>query len=67
MEFPANTVQQRDWFRQIYTEVKASYSMVYLDTPNSICLEQIAKRRIDQSERFATARRKPGTSHRSHD
>jgi len=54
MDFPANTVSQRDWFREIYTEVNAPHNLVYLDIPNEICLKQIAKRRIEKPERSRT-------------
>ncbi|RRC96760.1 ATP-binding protein [Amphritea balenae] len=54
MDFPANTISQREWFREIYAEVGAPHHMVYLDIPNNICLEQIAQRRIDQPQRAAT-------------
>lgn len=54
MDFPANTVSQRDWFRQIYSEINAPHKMIYIDMPNEVCLKQIAKRRILQPERAAT-------------
>jgi len=54
MDFPANTVSQRDWFKLIFTEIKAPHTMVYFDLPNHICLERIAKRRTEQPERAAT-------------
>jgi len=54
MDFPANTVSQRKWFREVYTEVNAPHNLVYLDIPNEICLKQIAKRRIEQPERSGT-------------
>lgn len=54
MDFPANTVSQREWFQKIYSEVNAQHEMLYLDIPNEICLEQIAKRRIEQPERATT-------------
>lgn len=54
MDFPANTVSQREWFREIYTEVNAPHNLVYLDVSNERCLKQIAKRRIEQAERSET-------------
>lgn len=54
MDFPANTIQQRDWFKAIFSEIQAQHELVYIDQPNEICLEQIAKRRIEQPERAAT-------------
>ncbi len=54
MDFPANTISQRNWFREIFSEIGAAHTLVYLDLPNEICLEQIGKRRIEQPEREAT-------------
>jgi predicted kinase len=54
MDFPANTIQQRDWFKAIFSEIQAQHELVYIDQPNEICLGQIAKRRIEQPERAAT-------------
>jgi len=54
MDFPANTIPQRKWFRNIFSEVEAPHNLVYIDLPNEICLEQIKKRRIEQPERAVT-------------
>lgn len=54
MDFPANTLSQRDWFRSVFSEIEAPHSLVYIDLPNEICLKQIGKRCIEQSERAAT-------------
>lgn len=54
MDFPANTISQREWFRSIFSEIEASHQLIYIDIPNEICLEQIEKRRIEQPERAAT-------------
>ncbi|WP_143870919.1 AAA family ATPase [Catenovulum sediminis] len=54
MDFPANTIQQRAWFKSIYSEIQAPHELFYIDQPNETYLEQIAKRRIEQPERAAT-------------
>lgn len=54
MDFPANTTSQREWFREIFTEVNAPHNLVFIDVPNEVCLKQIEKRRIAQPERVAT-------------
>lgn len=54
MDFPANTVSQRAWFKGIFTEVDAPHSLVFIDVGNATCLERIEKRRIEQPERAAT-------------
>jgi predicted kinase len=54
MDFPANTVSQRNWFRQIYSEIDAPHHLIFIDMPNELCLQQIAKRRESQPQRAAT-------------
>jgi predicted kinase len=54
MDFPANTVSQRQWFREIFSEIDASHNLMYIELPNKICLEQIEKRRIEQPGRAST-------------
>ena len=54
MDFPANTLSQRDWFRSIFSEIEAPHNLVYIDLPNDVCLKQIGNRRKEQPERAAT-------------
>lgn len=54
MDYPANTIQQRNWFRSIFSEVQAPHELIYIDLPNALCIERIAKRRAEQPERAAT-------------
>lgn len=54
MDYPANTIQQRNWFRSIFSEVQAPHELIYIDLPNDLCIERIAKRRAEQPERAPT-------------
>jgi adenylate kinase family enzyme len=54
MDFPANTIKQREWFKSIFSEIDADHQLIYLDIPNEVCLTQIAKRRTEQPHRAAT-------------
>lgn len=54
MDFPANTISQRGWFKEIFTESKAPHILLYIDTPNNVCLNRIEKRRVEQPERSTT-------------
>lgn len=54
MDFPANTVSQREWFRSIFSEIHAPHNLMLIDVPNEVCLGQIAKRRQEQPDRAAT-------------
>lgn len=51
MDFPANTVRQRAWFKQLCIEIGCEHEMIFLDLSNEQCLSQIAKRRTEQPER----------------
>lgn len=53
MDFPANTPIQRKWFVEIAAAAKAASKLIYLKTSDELCLEQIAKRRIEQPDRAA--------------
>ncbi|MEM9102184.1 MAG: ATP-binding protein [Pseudomonadota bacterium] len=54
MDFPANTVLQRQWFHGIFSEIRASHRLVFIDCSDAVCLEQIAKRREEQPNRAST-------------
>jgi len=54
MDFPANTLLQRDWFRNIFSEIEAQHNLIYIDLPNEVCLKQVEKRRIEKPERAGT-------------
>ena len=51
LDFPANTVKQRKWFKQLISDAQAENELIYLKVSNEICLRQIEKRRTEQPER----------------
>ncbi len=51
MDFPANTVSQRLWFKAIFSEIDAPHELIYMNASDEICLKQIAQRSIEQPER----------------
>ncbi|RBP79973.1 ATP-binding protein [Marinomonas rhizomae] len=51
MDFPANTVNQRAWFKQLCSEVQSQHELIFLDLSDEQCLTQLAKRRVEQPER----------------
>lgn len=51
MDFPANTVNQRKWFKEIVSEANSPNELIYLNVSNDICLRQIEKRRVENPER----------------
>lgn len=54
IDFPANTPGQRAWLRSIFWEVNAPHELIYLDSSDDVCLANLAKRRVEQTERAAT-------------
>jgi predicted kinase len=50
MDFPANTRNQRAWFKDILTE-GIPHQLIYLEIDDKTCIEQIAKRRETNPER----------------
>ena len=53
LDFPANTLKQRAWFKKIASEIVAKHQLIYLDVDDKTCVEHIAKRRVEQPERAA--------------
>ena len=51
MDFPANTKNQRQWFKEIYSEHDIPHKLVYLKASDQLCLKQIKQRRITNPER----------------
>ena len=51
MDFPANTVNQRAWFKEIFSNGQIPHKLIYIDASDQICLSQIKSRRIEQPER----------------
>ncbi|MFK3870117.1 AAA family ATPase [Pseudoalteromonas rhizosphaerae] len=53
MDFPANTKKQRAWLKSLATEIQANIEFTYLKVSNELCLQQIARRCIEQPNRAA--------------
>jgi len=44
MDFPANTVAQRAWFRSLFENSDVAHRLHYLDVSNKTCLKQLHQR-----------------------
>ncbi|MBY0270645.1 MAG: ATP-binding protein [Burkholderiales bacterium] len=44
MDFPANTVTQRNWFREIFEPDGMDHLLIYLDVDDATCIRQVAAR-----------------------
>ncbi|WP_108650851.1 AAA family ATPase [Dongshaea marina] len=51
MDFPANTISQREWFNRLCSEIGSEHEMFYLNVSNKVCLDRLHKRRTEQPER----------------
>ena len=51
MDFPANTVGQRNWFKQLCSEINCEHELIFLDVSDEQCWLQIQQRRMEQPER----------------
>lgn len=51
MDFPSNTINQRAWFKEIFSNDHIPHKLIYIDVSDQICLSQIKSRRIEQPER----------------
>lgn len=53
MDFPANTLNQRQWFRDLLSEAGCAHELFYLKASDTLCIAQIAQRRTEQPSRAA--------------
>lgn len=51
MDFPANTLKQRKWFKELIAEANAPNELIYIKVSDDICLRQIEQRRQQQPDR----------------
>ena len=51
MDFPGNTIKQRQWFKELILDTNADHSLIYLKVDDDICLEHLDKRRLESPER----------------
>ncbi len=51
MDFPANTVRQRTWFKKLCVETACEHELIFIDLSDEICWNQIEQRRIEHPER----------------
>ena len=50
LDFPANTKDQRNWFRTIYERANVSHTLHFVDVSNDICKRQLKERSKDKPE-----------------
>jgi predicted kinase len=50
LDFPANTVQSRAWFRSIFEQAGVAHTLHHLEASNAVCLGRIARRNVERPE-----------------
>ena len=54
MDFPANTAEQRNWFRKIFEATGVDHELHLIVCDDSLCMKQLAQRARDNPQRRAT-------------
>lgn len=54
LDFPANTVNQRRWIKDVIAQANAHYEFHYLNCSDAICKDQLKSRAAKEPERHAT-------------
>ncbi|MBL6618261.1 MAG: ATP-binding protein [Reyranella sp.] len=52
LDFPANTVRQRAWMRQLIAEAKVPHELHHLDVPDAICKQRLRQRNVSGTHQF---------------
>ena len=52
LDFPANTVSNRNWMRSLITEARAAHEMHLLDVPDTICKQRLRDRNASGEHPF---------------
>jgi len=50
LDFPANTKDQRNWFRAIYEQANVSHTLHFVDVSTDTCKRQLKERSKDKPE-----------------
>ncbi len=50
LDFPENTIEQRNWFRKLYQKADVAHILHFIDVSNEICKSQLKERSKDKPE-----------------
>jgi len=56
LDFPANTVEYRDWMRSLIAEAKAAHEFHWLDLPDAICMQRLQERNAGGQHPFQVSK-----------
>lgn len=54
LDFPANTVSNRNWMRGIFEAAGAAHTLHFLDVPDAVCKERLRARNASGTHPFET-------------
>lgn len=55
LDFPANTIDSRQWMREIFKNAGSAHCLHYLDVSDEECKARLRRRNEDGSHRFTTS------------
>ncbi|QCB47825.1 ATP-binding protein [Hydrogenophaga sp. PAMC20947] len=50
LDFPANTLESRTWFRSIFESANRPHTLHYLVASDALCLQRIGRRNVERPE-----------------
>ncbi|MFV2056391.1 MAG: AAA family ATPase [Thiohalomonadales bacterium] len=50
LDFPGNTIEQRNWFRNIYQKASVAHTLHFIDVSNETCKRQLRERSKDKPD-----------------
>jgi adenylate kinase family enzyme len=51
MDFPGNTLKQREWFKYVIEVCQVDSKLIYLKVADEVCIQQILKRKNEEPDR----------------
>ena len=51
MDFPGNTIKQREWFKMLIEACQVDGKLIYLKVADEVCIKQLLKRRQEEPAR----------------
>lgn len=55
LDFQANTINSRDWMRQIFVRAGADHQLHFLDVPDEICMARLRQRNASGTHGFTAS------------
>lgn len=55
MDFPANTLRQRQWLRGIFETANAAHELHYIDVPDAVCKKRLRDRNLAGDHPFQSS------------